>query len=207
MRTMPVIGGRPTLKGISAADGGGGAVVRLARCDETEADMGLLRRHDETGSRFQMREKLLSIGDDYWIEDDSGARVFKVDGKALRVRDTWVLEDHDGREVATIRERKLSLRDAITIEVGGRHATVKKALVGIRDRFHVEVENGEDLKVHGNIVDHEYEVERDGHEIAEVSKKWFRLRDTYGVEVKDPADVPLVLAVTVAVDALSHERG
>ena len=39
-----------------------------------------------------------------------------------------------------IRERKLRVRDAIQIEIGGREATVKKALVGIRDRFHVEVD-------------------------------------------------------------------
>ena len=80
----------------------------------------------------------------------------------------------------------------------GREAKVKKALAGISDRFHVEVEHNEDLKVKGNVVDHEYEIERDGKKIAEVSKKWLRARDTYGVEVNDPADVVLVLSVTVA---------
>lgn len=170
--------------------------------------MGLLRgRRDNDGRRYQMREKLLSVGDDYWIEDDSGARAFRVDGKAMRVRDTWVLEDAFGREVATIREKKLSVRDTITIDFGGRHATVKKALVGIRDRFVVDVDDGDDLKIHGNIVDHEYEVERNGERVAEVSRKWFRVRDSYGVEVYDLADVPLVLAATVAVDALSHDIG
>jgi uncharacterized protein YxjI len=171
--------------------------------------MGLLRRRgaDEHHVRFQMREKLLSIGDDYWIEDDSGNKVFKVNGKALRLRDTWVLEDADGHDLVTIRERKLSIRNAITIEFGGQSAVVKKALVGIRDRFHVDVERGEDLKVHGNIVDHEYEIERDGDTVAQISKKWFRVRDSYGVEVEDPADVPLMLGVTVAVDALAHDIG
>jgi uncharacterized protein YxjI len=167
--------------------------------------MGLLRHRDEKDSlRFQLRQDLISFGDDYWIEDQRGRRAFKVDGKALRIRDTWRLEDATGREVATIRERKLSVRDAIKIESGGREAVVKKALVGIRDRFHVEVDQGHDLKVHGNIVDHEYEIEREGDTIANVSKKWFRVRDTYGVEVHEPVDAPLVLAVTVAVDALTR---
>jgi uncharacterized protein YxjI len=170
--------------------------------------MGLFRRdNDSRYTHFQMRERMISIGDDYWIEDDAGTKAFRVNGKALRVRDTWVLEDADGREVATIREKKLTIRDTIKIEVGGTEARVKKALVGLRDRFHVEVDGGKDLKVHGNVVDHEYEIERDGHEIAAVSKKWFRLRDTYGVEVRNAEDVPLVLAVTVAVDALAHDRG
>jgi uncharacterized protein YxjI len=168
--------------------------------------MGLGRHHDDY-THYRMHEKLISIGDDYWIEDDAGAKAFRVNGKALRFRDTWVLENAAGHEVATIREKKLTIRDAIKIDMGGREAKVKKAMIGFRDRFHVEVDGGEDLKVKGNIVDHEYEVERDGHEIAKVSKKWFRVRDTYGVEIRNAADAPLVLAVTVAVDALSHDHG
>lgn len=170
--------------------------------------MGLLRNRGEDKPRprrFQMREDLISIGDDYWIEDESGDKVFRVNGKVARLRDTWVLEDARGNEVATIREKKLTIRDAIKIEIGGREAKVKKALVGIRDRFNVEVQLGDDLKVKGNVVDHEYKIERNGDKIAEISKKWFRVRDTYGVEIEDEADAALVLAVTVAVDALAHD--
>jgi len=60
-----------------------------------------------------MREKLASIGDDFWIEDEGGNRAYRVDGKALRLRDTFVLEDASGREVAKIQERKLTVRDKI----------------------------------------------------------------------------------------------
>jgi uncharacterized protein YxjI len=119
-----------------------------------------------------------------------------------------VLEDTVGNEVAKIRERKLSVRDKIKIEYGlGFEATVKKAMVGFRDRFIVDVDGGEDLKVHGKIADHEYKVDRDGDKIAEISKQWFKVRDTYGVEVEHDVDSVLVLAVTVAVDALAHDRG
>jgi uncharacterized protein YxjI len=162
----------------------------------------------EGGGRrtFQMRADALSIGDDYWIEDERGNKAFRVNGKAARVRDTWALEDDRGNELARIREKKLSVRDKIKIEWGdGREADVKKAMVGFRDRFIVEVENGPDLKVKGKIADHEYEIERDGDKIAEVSKKWFRVRDTYGVEVEHAADAVLVLCITVAVDAMSHD--
>ena len=163
-------------------------------------------RHDHPSPvRYQLREKLISVGDDYWIEDGAGQRAFKVDGKALRVRDTWVLKDPSGHEVAKIKEHKLSVRDTIKIDLDSGDATVKKALVGIRDRFHVDVDKGDDLKIHGNVVDHEYEIERDRTTIATVSKRWFRVRDTYGVEVADPADAPLVLAVTVAIDSMTHD--
>lgn len=156
--------------------------------------------------KFAMRADALSLGDDYWIEDEQGVKAFRVNGKVARMRDTWVLEDATGREVATIREKKLSIRDKVKIELAdGTEATVRKALVGIRDRFVVEMDGRTDLKVHGKVLDHEYEVDRDGEgKIAEISKKWFRIRDTYGVEVDRDEDSVLVLAVTVAVDALAH---
>lgn len=171
--------------------------------------MGLLRHRDDgpAPTRYRMQEKLISVGDDYWVEDEGGNRAYKVDGKALRVRATWILKDTSDNDVATIRERKLSVRDAMTIEIGDRKAVVKRALVGVRDRFHIEVDGGDDLKAHGNVVDHEYEIEGSDGTIAQVSKRWFRVRDTYGVEVEPGADPVLALAVTVAIDALAHDHG
>jgi uncharacterized protein YxjI len=168
--------------------------------------MGFLRRRDDgpEGERFQMRERLLAIGDDFWIENDRGERAYKVNGKAFRVRQTFVLEDASGDELARIQERKLSIRDKIAVErEGDTVATVRKALIGIRDRFAIDVERGDDMKVHGNVLDHEYEIERDGDTVATISKKWFRVRESYGVDVAAGEDAPLILAITVAIDALT----
>jgi uncharacterized protein YxjI len=110
------------------------------------------------------RPRLLSIGDDSWIENAAGERAFKVNGKALRVRQTLIFEDLDGNELCKIQERKLRVRDSMEIESPGgeRLAMVKKAMVTpLRARFDVKVEDGPDLRVQGNIVDHEYEIEAD----------------------------------------------
>jgi uncharacterized protein YxjI len=169
------------------------------------------RREDRRGGglrTFRMRQKLVSIGDDYWIEDDQGQRVYKINGKAMRIRDTLILEDPDGHELFKIQEKKLHIRDTMEIEDGDGHtvAKVKKALITpLRERFDVKVENGEDLEVKGNIVDHEYKIERGGDKVAEVSKKWFRIADTYGVEVAQDQDPALILAVAAVVDNMTHE--
>jgi uncharacterized protein YxjI len=155
--------------------------------------------------RYQVREQLMSIGDDYWIENESGQRAFKVDGKALRARETLVLRDAAEREAATIQERKARLRDTMEIERPGTNATVHEAMVGVRDRFQIDVAGGQDLSAHGNITDHEYEIERDGDTVATISKKWFRVRDTYGVEVVPGQDDAMMLAIAVAIDALSRD--
>jgi uncharacterized protein YxjI len=166
----------------------------------------LRRRGDDGGTKYRMQEKLFSIGDDFWIENDDGERAFKVDGKALRVRDTLVLEDTSGRELFTIQEKKLRVRDTMEIESDGRTvATVKKALITpLRDRFAIEVEGGEDMEAKGNVVDHEYKIERGGDKAAEVSKRWFRVRDTYGIEDEPGQDDALILAVTVCIDQMAR---
>ncbi len=157
--------------------------------------------------RYQMRQKLVSVGDDYWIEDDAGDRVFRVDGKAVRLRDTLDLEDTHGNKLCRIQTRVMHIRDSMAIEDpdGERLALVHKALVSpLRERWKVDLAGDHEWKVQGDVVDHEYEIEADGRKVAEVSKKWFRVRDTYGVEI-DPAEDPaLVLAVTVAVDTMAH---
>ena len=125
-----------------------------------------------------MRQKMFSIGDDYWIENDQGERVFKIDDRALRIRKTLIFEDADGRELLKIQERKLHIRDTMEIEDHDGHAVAtvhEKLITPLRDRWRVDVRNGEDLEVKGNIVDHEYTIEN-GHKVAEVSKKWFRAR-------------------------------
>ena len=169
--------------------------------------MGLLRRHDrQTGTRYRMREKLFAIGDDFWIETEDGQRVFKVDGKALRVRETFILKSADGDDLYKIQEKKLHVRDTMEIERDGETvATIKKALITpLRDRFSIDIEGGGELSAKGNIVDHEYAIERDGEKVAEVSKRWFRIRDTYGIEVAPQQDDALILAATVCIDEMAR---
>jgi uncharacterized protein YxjI len=85
-------------------------------------------------------------------------------------------------------------------------ATVKKALVSpLRDRMSVSVEGGQDLDVQGNIVDHEYSIKAGGAKVAEVSKRWFRVADTYGVEIAPGQNEILLLAVTAVIDSMTHD--
>jgi len=158
-------------------------------------------------TRYQMRQKMVSIGDDFWIENDRGERAYKVDGKALRIRQTLVFEDMQGHELCKIQERMLHIRDTMEIEGpnGETLATIKKALITpLRERWTVNVGTGPDMEVQGNILDHEYTIESGGQKVAEVSKKWFRRADSYGVEVAPDQNDLLILAATVAVDMMAH---
>jgi uncharacterized protein YxjI len=170
--------------------------------------VGLLRgRGDQGGTKYRMREKVFAIGDDYWVENDAGERAFKVDGKVLRLRDTFVLENPSGAELYKVQKKLLHIRDTMQIQRSGETvASIKKALITpFRERFSISVEDGEDMEAKGNIVDHEYKIERDGNRVAEVSKRWFRIRDTYGIEVAPGQDDALIIAVTVCIDQMTHD--
>ena len=160
-----------------------------------------------TATRYQMRQKLVSFGDDFWITNEAGQKVYKVDGKVLRVRDTLKFRDLQGHVLCQVQERMLTIKDTMAIQDAQGHeiARVKKALITpLRDRWTVKIRNGPDMDVQGNILDHEYEIKEGRRKVAQVSKKWFRVRDTYGVEVAPDQEDVVILAVTVAIDNMAH---
>ncbi|MFN8471055.1 MAG: LURP-one-related family protein [Anaerolineae bacterium] len=176
---------------------------REERRDDRGPGGGVARTH------YKMRQQILAIGDDFWIENDRGERVYKIDGKALRIRKTLIFEDRDRRELAKIQERMLRVKDSMEIEGehGERVAMVKKALITpVRERWTVRVKDGPDLEVQGNILDHEYTIGEGRDKVAEVSKKWFRVADTYGIEVEPGQDDVVILAIAVAIDMMAHPQ-
>ena len=154
-----------------------------------------------------MQQRMFSIGQDFWIENDRGQKVFKVDGKAIRIRGTLIFEDARGQELYKIQERIARVRDTMNIEDGrGRPAAkVHNALITpLRDRWQIDIPGGQNLSTQGNILNHEYRIERGRQTIATVSRKWFRIRDSYGVEVAPGEDAALMLAITVVIDMMAH---
>jgi uncharacterized protein YxjI len=158
--------------------------------------------------RYLIREKVFSIGDDFWVTDEQGDKVFLVDGKAMRLRETFELKDTSGAVVATVRKKLLALRDSMNIERDGTViATVKKALVSpLHHRSVVELSGGGEMEAVGNILNKEFEIRSGGMVLAHISRSWFRMRDTYGVDVAPGQDDALILAVAVCLDRIHHDE-
>ncbi|MBW5482672.1 LURP-one-related/scramblase family protein [Streptomyces bambusae] len=159
--------------------------------------------------KYLVRDKMLAVGDDYWIEDEDGRHAFLVDGKALTLRDTLELKDPDGRVLITLREKFLGLRDAMTLERDGRRLAVvrRKRLSLLRNHFRVTLAEGTELDVSGRILDREFKIEYAEEPLALVSRKWFRIRETYAVDIlREDADAALLLAVAVCVIRLAEKE-
>jgi uncharacterized protein YxjI len=156
---------------------------------------------------YVMRERWFDIGDDYDITDESGRKLYHVDGKKLTLRDRVVIEDADGNEVAEVHRHLVSLRRTYEITIGGAPAAeVRKHLfTPLRDKFTIDIPGPHDLELTGSLLDHEYRIERDGDTVATVSKRWLSIKDTYGIQIAEGEDHVLILATVVALE-LSQRR-
>jgi uncharacterized protein YxjI len=161
--------------------------------------------------RYLVRERLFSIKDDFWITDEGGNRAFFVDAKILSLRRALELKDVSGQTLATVKHRLLTMTDAMEIEADGATvATVHKAVFSpLHHRAIIDLgpaAGGGRLEAVGNVFDKDFEI-RDGHQvIARVSRAWFRVRDTYGVDVAPGQNDALILAIAICLDRIHEEE-
>jgi uncharacterized protein YxjI len=159
-------------------------------------------------TRYKLQRKLFAIGEDFWIENDQGEQVFKVDGKALSLRHTFLVEDRAGTELLSVESKLIALQPTMKIERQGRlYATVTKALFTLfHQHFTIQVEGGPAYEAQGDITNHEYEVMGSGAPVAQISRQWFSIRDAYGVAVAPELDQALILAAAVCIDEITERE-
>lgn len=157
--------------------------------------------------RYVIREKFFHLGEDSQITDESGRPVYEVDGKVLSLHNTLKVRDMSGNEVATVKRQLIALTPTYTIDRPGQdETTVRKHFINILgDHFTIDIPGPDDLEMTGNLFEHEFTIARGGQTVATVSKRWFSLRDTYGVEIAAGANDLLILASVLALD-LAEDR-
>ena len=60
------------------------------------------------------------------------------------------------------------------------------------------------LEIEGNVWAHEYEIRRNGRPIVSISKEWLTWGDSYVLDILDPADEILALAVVLTIDCVAE---
>jgi uncharacterized protein YxjI len=158
--------------------------------------------------RYLVQERIFSITTDFWIEDENGNRAFLVDGRALSLRETFELKDAYGNLLILIRKKLFAMRDTMEIENGnGVIATVRPAFFSpLRHRFEVDLADGQRLEAVGNFADKDWELTDGGRVVGRISRRWFSIRDAYGVEVAPGADDALVIAIAVCIDRIHEDE-
>lgn len=152
--------------------------------------------------RFQMRQKILALGHDFWVKDEQDQEVFFVDNRLLALRKTYYILDDDKHELLKVQHKLMHIHRTMDIEQHGHViASVQKNLISpLLDRWTIKVPDGQDLNAQGDLFDHEYSINGPGGKLAHISKKWFTIGQSYGIEVEDGVPVPLIIAIAIAID-------
>ena len=161
--------------------------------------------------RYVMKQKFFCLGDDFCIKDEQGRDVFFVDGKAFSLGEQLSFQDMVGNELAFIRQKILSWGPTYEIYRGSQLAAVVKnsLFTFLHCKFTVDVPGPDDLEAEGRLPRPRIPFHPWWRTVATVSKQWFTLTDTYGVEIADGEDDMLILASTVVIDMACHgdQRG
>ena len=162
----------------------------------------------ETWSRYQLLEKIFAIGEDFWIENERGEQAYKVDGAAFSLRHRFVLQDPAGNDILEAESKLLSLQPTVNIEKHGQpYATVSKELFTfLHQTYDIALVDGTVYKANGDITNHEYAVTGTAGQVAQMSRAWFSIRDSYGVAVAPGVEVPLMLAAAVCIEEISERE-
>src|SRR5688572_2729914 len=117
--------------------------------------------------RYVMKQKWLSWGDDFTIQDSEGNDRFFVDGAAFSFGDKLSFQDMAGNELAFIRQKLLAWGPTYEIyREDGLAAVVKKELFTFfRCSFVVDVPGPDDLEAEGDFLDHEYRFKRGSYSV------------------------------------------
>ena len=155
-----------------------------------------------------IKQKVFSFADKFSILDEAGNERYFVKGEVFSVGKRLRLYDMAGNELALIKQKVISLLPKYYILRDDQQiAEVTKEFTFLRNEYTVNA-GSTAWKVHGDFLDHEYEVSDLGRCMVSVSKEWFSWGDTYKISILPGVDEILALSVVLVIDAcLDSDNG
>jgi uncharacterized protein YxjI len=151
---------------------------------------------------YVIRERLFRLGEDSDITDEAGQPVLHVDGKVLSLHNRLILRDPAGREAGQVHRKLAALRPTYEITLGGKDVAEMRRhlLTPFGERFTLDVHGAGGMEINGDLLSHEFTIDRDGRTVAAISKRWLTATASYAVEVAPGEDDLLILASVLALD-------
>ena len=157
-------------------------------------------------NRYIMRQRMVALGQDFTINNYAGQPCFKIDGKVRLVKESLKFRDMQGNLIYKLDEKVLRIRESFNIlDANGQLvAKVHNAIVDpLRERFTIELANGETMTTTGKVIWAQYDIQRGGRQVAKISKQFSWIgRDQYAVDVVQGENDLLILAITVVIDMM-----
>lgn len=159
--------------------------------------------------RLIIKEKIISLSGKYYIKDREGNDKFLVKGNFALPRKFRIYDAATEKEIIMIKKRmfRFNIFASFRFYVDNREILVAKRKFSIKAKYVIEGEAG-NYSINGNILDHDFEIKKDGISIASIFKKVTLYRDSYMIDLEDEFDdqLPQVLGISIMLDHIHHRR-
>ena len=152
--------------------------------------------------KLYIKEKVFSWGDQFTVKDACGEDKYIVEGEIFTFGKKLHVYDRNGREVAFIKQEVWSFLPRYYVFCGDRQiAEIKKEFTFLFPRYTIE---GLGWEINGSFLEHNYQITKSGRNIVTISKEWMTWGDSYELDIADPTDELVALAVVIAIDCVTE---
>ena len=150
--------------------------------------------------KLYIKEKVFSWADKFTVKDSSGEDRYTVEGEIFSWGKKLHIYNPMGTEVALVKQEVWSLLPSFYVFCGGQQvAEIRKEFTFLFPRYSIE---GLGWEIDGSFLSREYEITKSGRTIVTIHKKWMTWGDSYALNIANPADEIIALAVVLAIDCV-----
>ena len=152
--------------------------------------------------KLYIREKVFSWGDKFTVKDEYGNDKYFVEGEVFSWGKKLHVYNVTGNEVAFIKQEVFSFMPRYNVFCGNQQvAEIKKEFSFLFPRYSIE---GLGWEIEGRFMAHEYEITQGGRTIVSISKEWMTWGDSYELDILNPQDEIVALAVVLTIDCVTE---
>ena len=150
--------------------------------------------------KLYIREKVFSWGDRFTVRDERGNDKYIVQGEVFSWGKKLHVYDLTGAEVAFIKQEVWSWLPRFYVFCGDRQvAEIKKEFTFFFPKYSIE---GLGWEIDGRFMAHDYTITQAGRQIVSITKEWMTWGDSYELDITDPRDEIVALAVVLTIDCV-----
>ena len=150
--------------------------------------------------KLYMKQKIFSWNDKFSVYDANGEEHYFVEGELFSWGKKLHVYDRVRREAAFVRQELFTLLPKFIVSIGGQDiAEIVKEFTFFKPKYRID---GLGWEIDGDFWNHEYEIKKNGRTIVSLSKEWFTWGDCYELDIENPEDEIVALAVVLAIDCV-----
>lgn len=154
--------------------------------------------------KLYMKQKVFSFRSRFTVKDECESDRYYVEGEIFSWSKKLHVYDSSEREVAFIKQRLFTFLPKYELYVNGTFiAQIVKEFSFFKPKLTISELGWE---ISGDFWNHNYVITCKNEQIAAISKEWFTWGDSYMLDIADPKNELIALAVILTIDCIQESQ-